>query len=205
MGTLHSTHAVATDRRHVLGRVVLIVALASAALLALSFVLDLGGAQNGLVFALIPLVLATPAAVVLLRAPRTPQLIELTDDGIAHVVAGARRSWAWDQVRVIDEYPDSGATILFTDGAQLHFGGATENSRVIVGALGTHCPDASRSSLRGRNKGRAAALMGTIALITGGVAVWGWDTGPTVFTVACAVPAVLSLILLVCVLVTGRR
>lgn len=205
MGTLHSTHAVATDRRHLLGRVVLIVALASAALLALAFVLDLDGAQNGLFLALIPLVLATPAAIVLLRTPRNPQLIELTDDGITHVIAGARRSWAWDQVRVIDEYPDSGATILFTDGAQLHFGGATENSRVIIGALGTRCPDAARASLRGRNKGRAAALMGVIALVTGGVAVWGWDNGPTVFTVACAVPAVLSLILLVCVLVTGRR
>ncbi|WP_086661649.1 hypothetical protein [Lentzea kentuckyensis] len=225
MGTLLSSHPVATDRRRVLGRVLLIVALASALLLTLMFVVDLGGAQYALVFAAFPLLLAGPAAVVLLRKARTPEVIELYDGGIAHVLGGTRRSWTWEQVRAIDvaergEYSYTGSdldcTIRFDDGRLLHFSGLTQDSRVIVGALGTHCAAAAREPVRTKYKGRAAAVLGSITLVGGGVAAWaitavphtgegGDQFGLAMLAVACVVPAVISLILLISVLVTGRR
>ncbi|WP_330275670.1 hypothetical protein OG205_08385 [Lentzea sp. NBC_00516] len=210
MGPLQSTHAVPTDRRRVLGRVALIIAVVSAALLALSFVIDLDGAERGLIFAVIPLVPAVAAAVVLLLKAGPSEVIELYEDGIAHVFGGVRRSWAWDQVQAIDVaervgYTEADCTVRFTDGNLLYFSGSTENSRVIIGVLTRHCVDAGREPLRARHKGRTAAFLGGVTLISGGVAAWGYLDGPTVFTVACAVPAVLSLILLISVLVTGRR
>jgi hypothetical protein len=89
MGPVRSTHPVATGRRRVLGRVSLIVALVSALLLALMFVIDLGGAQYALIFAAFPFLLAAPASVVLLRKARTPEVIELY--GVA-VVLGKKRA-----------------------------------------------------------------------------------------------------------------
>jgi hypothetical protein len=225
MSTLRSTHPVATDRRRVLGRVLLVVALVSALLLALMFVIDLGGAQYALIFAAFPLLLAAPASVVLLRKARTPEVIELHDDGIAHVLGGLRRSWTWDQVRAIDvaerdKYSYTGSdldcTVRFADGRMLHFGGLTEDSRAIVSALRTHCLDATREPVRKKYKGRAAAILGSITLVGGGVATWAFFTVPgtpdggdqfglAMLAVACVVPAVISLILLIAVLVTGRR
>ncbi|MGW6928656.1 hypothetical protein ACWGE0_01250 [Lentzea sp. NPDC054927] len=225
MGQLRSTHPVATDRRRVLGRVSLVVALASALLLVLMFVIDLGGAQYALIFAAFPFLLAAPASVVLLRKARTPELIELYDDGIAHVLGGVRRSWTWDQVRAIDvaergEHSYTGSdldcTIRFADGNLLHFNGLTENSREIIGALGTHCLDAANEPVRKKHKARAATILGSITLVGGGVATWAFFTVPStpdggdqfglaMLAVACVVPAVISLILLISVLVTGRR
>jgi hypothetical protein len=218
MGSLRSTHPVDTGRRRVLGRVTLIIALVSAALLALMFVIDLGGAQYGLVF-------AASAAVVLLRKAGRPEVIELHDDGIAHVFGGVRRSWAWDEVTAIDvaergQYSYTGSdvdcTVRFADGNLLHFTGLTENSRAIIAALGTHCVDATREPVRKKHKARAAAILGGITLVGGGVATWavltvpetaegGDQFGLAMLAVACAVPAVISLILLISVLVTGRR
>lgn len=225
MGQLLSSHPVATGRRRVLGRVLLIVALVSALLLVLMFVIDLGGAQYALVFAAFPLLLAGPAAVVLLRKARAPEVIELYDGGIAHVLGGTRRSWTWEQVRAIDvaergEYSYTGSdldcTIRFDDGQLLHFSGLTQDSRVIVGALGTHCAAAAREPVRRKYKARAVAVLGGITLVGGGVAAWALSTVPdtadggdqfglAMLGVACVVPAVISLILLVSVLVTGRR
>jgi hypothetical protein len=225
MGQLLSSHPVATDRRRVLGRVLLIVALASALLLALMFVIDLDGAQYALIFAAFPLLLAGPASVVLLRKARTPELIELYDGGIAHVLGGTRRSWTWQQVRAIDvaergEYSYTGSdidcTIRFDDGRLLHFSGLTQDSRVIVAALGTHCAAAAREPVRKKHKARAAAVLGGITLVGGGVATWAFSAVPgtaeggdqfglAILAVACVVPAVISLILLISVLVTGRR
>lgn len=225
MGQLLSSHLVATDRRRVLGRVCLIVALVSALLLVLMFVIDLGGAQYALIFAAFPLLIAGPAAVVLLRKARTPELIELYDGGIAHVLGGTRRSWTWEQVRAIDvaergEYSYTGSdidcTVRFDDGQLLHFSGLTQDSRVIVGALGTHCAAAAREPVRKAHKARAAAILGGITLVGGGVATWAFFTVPhtpdggdqfglAMLAVACVVPAVISLILLISVLVTGRR
>ncbi|MFJ5991638.1 hypothetical protein [Lentzea sp. NPDC092896] len=204
MGTLRSTHLVGTDRRRVLGRVLLVLSLACAAMVALSFVIDLDGAENGLVFALIPLGLNAPAAFLLLRKARRPEVIELHDDGIAHVIGGVTRSWRWDQVSTIDatEQLEPDCTLRFSDGAMLHISGTTQNSRLIVSTLTTHCLDATRAPLRSRHKRYTAVVLGAVTLVTGAVAVL---TGPTVFTVACGVMAVLSLILLISVLVTGRR
>src|SRR5689334_4353671 len=134
MGPLRSTHAVASDRRRVLGRVLLIVALVSTGLLALMIVIDLGGAQYGLVFAAFPFLLAAPASVVLLRKARKPEVIELYEGGLAHILAGVRRQWSWEQVRAVDvaergTYSYTGSdidcTIRFDDGALLHFTGLT--------------------------------------------------------------------------------
>ncbi|SFR27733.1 hypothetical protein SAMN04488564_111201 [Lentzea waywayandensis] len=225
MSTLRSTHPVDTGRRRVLGRVTLIIALVSAALLTLMFVIDLGGAQYGLIFAAFPFLITAPASVVLLRKARRPEVIELHEDGIAHVLGGVRRSWAWDEVRAIDvaergEYSYTGSdvdcTVRFADGTLLHFNGLTENSRAIIGALGTHCLDATREPVHKKHKARAAAILGTITLVGGGVATWAVLTVPTtaeggdqfglaMLAVACTVPAVISLILLISVLVTGRR
>ncbi|MFJ8962174.1 hypothetical protein ACIRG5_22570 [Lentzea sp. NPDC102401] len=225
MGTLQSTHPVDTSRRRVLGRVTLIIALVSAALLALMFMIDLGGAQYGLIFAAFPFVIAAPASVVLLRKAGKPEVIELYEDGIAHVFGGVRRSWAWDEVKAIDvaergEYSYTGSdvdcTVRFADGNLLHFSGLTENSRAIIAALGTHCKDATNEPVRKKYKGRAAAILGSITLVGGGVATWavltvpqtaegGDQFGLAMLAVACAVPAVISLILLISVLVTGRR
>ena len=225
MGQLLSSHPVATDRRRVLGRVSLIVALVSALLLVLMFVIDLDGAQYALIFAAFPLLIAGPAAVVLLRKARAPEVIELYDGGIAHVLGGTRRSWTWEQVRAIDvvergEYSYTGSdldcTIRFDDGQLLHFSGLTQDSRVIVGALGTHCAAAAREPVRKAYKARAVAVLGGITLAGGGVATWAFFTaadtpdggdqfGLAILAVACVVPAVISLILLISVLVTGRR
>ncbi|NGY64870.1 hypothetical protein G7043_38745 [Lentzea sp. NEAU-D13] len=225
MGQLLSSHPVATDRRRVLGRVLLIVALVSALLLVLMFVIDLGGAQYALIFAAFPLLLAAPASAVLLRKARVPEVIELYDGGIAHVLGGTRRSWTWEQVRAIDvaergEHSYTGSdldcAIRFDDGQLLHFSGLTQDSRVIVGALGRHCAAAAREPVRKAYKARAVAILGGITLVGGGVATWAFFTVPhtadggdqfglAMLAVACVVPAVISLILLISVLVTGRR
>ncbi|GGU13810.1 hypothetical protein [Lentzea flava] len=225
MGPLRSTHVVANGRRRVLGRVLLIVALASALLLALMFVIDLGGAQYALVFAAFPLLIAGPAAVVLLRKAGKPEVIELYEDGLAHEFGGVRREWTWDQVTAVDvaergTYSYTGSdidcTIRFDDGALLHFTGLTQDSRVIVAALGTHCAAAAREPVRKQVKGRAVAVLGSITLVGGGVAAWAMSAVPgtpdggdqfglAMLAVACVVPAVISLILLIAVLVTGRR
>jgi hypothetical protein len=229
MGRLLSTHSVDTGRRRVLGRVMLIVALVSALLLAAMFVIDLGGAQYALVVAVFPLLIAGPAAVVLLRRSGGPELIELYEHGLAHHYGGVRREWTWDQVEAVDvaergatSYPtsytgsDPGCTIRFADGALLHFTGLTENSRTIVAALAAHCPAAARVPVRRAHKARAAAVLGGVTLAGGGVAAWamltvshtpggGDQSGPAMLAVACVVPAVISLILLIAVLVTGRR
>ncbi|MET9225951.1 hypothetical protein [Lentzea sp. NPDC003310] len=216
MGSLISTHAVDTGRRHALGRVAVAIALACAVLLALAFVLDLDGAQYGLLAAVVPLLVAAPAAAVLLRKARRPEVVELHDDGIAHVFGGVRRQWAWDEVAALDIAErgydagvDPDCTIRFADGALLHVSGRTENSRVIVAALDRHCADATRRPVRRPHKARAAAVLAVIALAGGGAAAWVVLTNPAgglaVLGVAAAVPAVVSLILLVAVLVTGRR
>jgi hypothetical protein len=111
---------------------------------------------------------------------------------------------------------DLDCTIRFHDGRLLHFSGLTENSRVIVGALDTHCPAAAREPVRKKYKVRAASILGAITLVTGAVATWAVYTVPrtqdggdqfglAMLAVACVVPAVISLILLISVLVTGRR
>ncbi|MGW4211036.1 hypothetical protein ACWEIJ_23805 [Lentzea sp. NPDC004789] len=225
MGPLLSTHSVDTGRRRVLGRVLLVVALASAVLLAAMFVIDLRGAQYTLVFAVFPLLIAGPAAVVLLRGSGRPELIELYQDGLAHHFGGVRREWTWDQVAAVDvtergvsSYTgsDLGCTIRFSDGALLHFTGLTENGRAIVAALARYCPAAARVPVRKAHKARAAAVLGGVTLAGGGVATWAMLTvartpgggdqfGLAMLAVACVVPAVISLILLIAVLVTGRR
>lgn len=227
MGPLQSTHPVATHRRRTLGLVTLTVALVSALLLVLMLVVDLGGAEYALVLAAFPLLFAAPAAVVLLRKARRPELIELYEGGLAHVLAGTRRAWTWEQVKAIDvtergAYSYTGSdidcTIRFDDGALLYFSGLTENSRVVVGALGTHCAAAAREPIRKRHKARAVVVLGSVTLVGGGVAAWAFSTsartvdpdgsthiGLAMLAVACVVPAVISLILLVSVLVTGRR
>ena len=225
MGPLRSTHTVATDRRRVLGRVLLIVALVSALLLVLMFVIDLGGAQYALIFAAFPFLIAAPASVVLLRKARKPEVIELYEGGLAHVVGSLRREWTWDQVKAIDvaergTYSYTGSdidcTIRFDDRNLLHFSGLTENSREIVAALGTHCAAAAREPVRKAHKARAAAILGSITLVGGGVATWAVLTTPSIaeggdqfglamLAVACVVPALISLILLISVLLTGRR
>ncbi|MDX8055005.1 hypothetical protein SK571_37015 [Lentzea sp. BCCO 10_0798] len=216
---MQSTHTVPADRRRVLGVVMSIMALACAALTAAGFVVDLGGAEDGLVFAVIPLLLFAPSAVLLLSTPGKPELIELDDDGIAHVLGGVKRSWAWDQVAALDinepqeySYDGSSCTVRFTDGQLLHVSGRTENSRAIVAALTTHGADAQREPVRKKHKRRAAAVLGGITLVCGSVATWaivaqksGEPLELAQPAVACATPAVISLILLVSVLVTGRR
>ncbi|MGW6442506.1 hypothetical protein [Lentzea sp. NPDC055074] len=216
---MQSTHRVPSDRRRVLGLVMAVIAVACAALLAGSFVIDLGGAENGLVFAVMPLVLAAPYAVVLLVRPGRQQLIELDDEGITHAVSELRRSWTWDQVEAVDiaeprEYTTDGpgATVRFTDGRLLYFSGLTENSRVIVSALTTRCPDARREPVRAPHKRRAATVLSVVTLACGGVAAWavvayrgGEPLELAQPAVALATPAVISLILLIAVLVTGRR
>jgi hypothetical protein len=70
--------------------------------------------------------------------------------------------------------------------------------------------------VRTKHKGRAAVILGAVTLVGGGVAAWevltvprtadgGDQFGLAMLAVACAVPAVISLILLISVLVTGRR
>ncbi|GAB2837635.1 hypothetical protein [Lentzea nigeriaca] len=225
MGPLQSTHVVATDRRRVMGRVLLVVALVSALLLVLMFVIDLDGAQYALIFAAFPLLIAGPAAVVLLRKAGKPEVIEVYESGLAHEFGGVRRAWTWDQVKAVDvaergTYSYTGSdidcTIRFADGALLHFTGLTQDSRVIVAALGTHCAAAAREPIRKHVKGRAAAVLGPITLVGGGITAWAISTIPgtpdggdqfglAMLAVACVVPAVISLILLISVLVTGRR
>lgn len=213
---MQSTHRVADDRRHVLSLVMAVIAVACAALLATGFVADLGGAENGLVFAMIPLVLSAVAAVLLRARPGRVELIQLDDDGIAHVLGGVKRSWAWDEVAAVDfaepSVDGSGATVRFTDGRLLHFGGATEDSRAIVAALTTRCPDATREPVRARHKRRVATVLGGVALVCGGTAAWavaahasGEPLELARPAVALATPAVVSLILLIAVVVTGRR
>jgi hypothetical protein len=213
---MHSTHRVPAERRRTLGLVMAIIALACAGLLAASAVLDLGGAENGLVFAMIPLVLSATAAVLLpLKAGRT-ELIQLDDHGITHVLGSLKREWAWDQVAAVDfaepTVDGSGATVRFTNGQLLHFGGATEDSRAIVAALTTRCPDAVREPVRARHKRRVAAGLAGVTLVCGGVAAWAVlshaNGEPLKFAqpaVALVTPAVISSILLIAVLVTGRR
>lgn len=227
MGPLESTHPVAVHRRRTLGLLALTVTLVCSLLLVLMFLIDLGGAEYALLVAALPLLVAAPAATVLLRKARTPELIELYEGGIAHVLGGVRRAWTWQQVRAIDvtergpgSYTgsDIDCTIRFDDGALVHFTGLTENSRVILGALGTHCAAAAREPVRKQVKGRAEAVLGAIVLAGGGVATWavltGMDTidpdGSTHIRLAfialvCAVPAFIAAILLVAVLATGRQ
>ncbi|MDX3659364.1 hypothetical protein PV646_18820 [Streptomyces sp. ID05-26A] len=213
---MHSTHRVPADRRRTLSLVTAIVALACAALLAASVVVDLGGAENGLIFAMIPLVLSATAAVLLLAKPGKIELIQLDDDGITHVLGGLKREWAWDQVAAIDlaepTIDGSGATVRFTNGQLLHFGGATEDSRAIVAALTSRCPDATREPVRARHKRRVAAGLAGVTLVCGGVAAWAviaYTNGEPLElaqpAVALVTPAVISVILLIAVLVTGRR
>ncbi|MCR3754237.1 hypothetical protein [Lentzea californiensis] len=217
MGPLLSTHSVAGDRRRVLGLVTAVVALVSAAMLALSFVIDLGGAERGLIFAVMPLLFYTGAAAVLLVKQGPPEEIELHEDGIVHVLGGVRQSWAWDQVRALDVaehagHSKAGCMIRFNDGQLLHISGLTENSPAIVTALTTRCLDARREPVRRRHKRRGAAGLGGVALVCGGVATWAvvaqLSGDPFKLArpaVALAIPAVISLTLLIAVLVTGRR
>ncbi|MCX2950363.1 hypothetical protein [Lentzea sp. NEAU-D7] len=216
---MQSTHTVPADRRRVLGVVLSVMALACAALTAAGFVVDLGGAEDGLVLAVIALLLFVPSAVLLLSTPGKPELLELDDNGIAHVLGGVRRSWRWDQVAVLDiaepqvySYDGSDCTVRFTDGQLLHVSGRTENSRAVVAALTTRCPHARREPVRRRHKRRAAVVLGGITLVCGGVATWaivaqksGEPLEMAQPAVALTTPAVISLILLIAVLVTGRR
>lgn len=214
MGPLLSTHPVADDRRRVLGLVTVLVALVSAAMLALSFVIDLGGAERGLVLALMPLLFCTGAAAVLLFRQGPPEVVELHEQGIVHVLGDVRQSWAWDQVQALDvaEHSKAGCMIRFTDGQLLHISGLTENSAAIVTALTTRCLDARREPVRWKHKKRGAAVLGGVALVCGGVATWavvaqlsGDPFRLARPAVALAIPAVISLTLLIAVLVTGRR
>lgn len=214
MGPLLSTHSVAGDRRRVLGLVTVVVALVSAAMLALSFVIDLGGAEHRLFLALMPLLFCAGAAAVLLVRPGPPEVVELHEDGIVHVLGGVRQSWAWDQARALDiaEHSKAGCMIRFADGQLLHISGLTENSHAIVTALTTRCLDARREPVRKRYKRRGAAVLGGVALVCGGVATWAvvaqLSGDPFKLArpaVALAIPAVISLTLMIAVLVTGRR
>lgn len=153
-------------------------------------------------------------AVVLLVRPGPPEVIELHEDGIAHVLGGVRRSWTWDQVQALDvaESPEADCTIRFTDGQLLHISGLTDTSRAIVAALTTRCLDARREPVRRKHKRRGAAVLGGAALVCGGVAAWavlaqlsGHPLEMAQPAVALATPAVISSALLIAVLVTGRR
>ncbi len=70
--------------------------------------------------------------------------------------------------------------------------------------------------MRGKYKARAVTILGAITLVGGGLAAWAITTVPrlndggdqfglAMLAVAGVVPAVISLILLISVLVTGRR
>lgn len=226
MGPLVSTHPVELHRRRPLGVVAAAVASISALLLVLMFVIDydVNGFQYVLVFAAYPLLIFAPVAVLMLR-PRVPETFELYDGGLAHIRGGHRRAWTWQQVRAITVRQNgpisrSGAgincTVRFDDGEVVRFDGFTENAGEIAGALGEHCAEAARQDVNPRQFGRSVALLGGITVIGAGVATWAVLTIPRIaagdgrfglamLAVACAVPAIISLILLIFVLLTARR
>jgi hypothetical protein len=226
MGPLVSTHPVELHRRRPLGVVAAVVALISALLLVLMFVIDfdVDGFQYVLVFAAYPLLIFAPVAVLLLR-PRVPETFELYDGGLAHVRGGHRRAWTWQQVRSITVLQNgpisrSGAgidcTVRFDDGEVVRFDGFTENAGEIAAALGDNCAEAAREDVNPRWRVRAVAVLSGVTVIGAGVATWaalrvpqtaegGDQFGLAMLAVACVVPAVISLILLISVLVTGRR
>lgn len=224
MGPLLSTHPVGLHRRRPLGVAAAVVALISSLLLVLMFLVDLDGGQYALLFAAYPLLISVPAAVVLLR-PRVPETFELHEGGLAHIRAGHRRAWTWAQVRAIDVLQSGpvsrrGAgldcTIRFDDGEVVRFDGFTENAGEIAAALGEHCAAAARERVRPQRLGRTVAVLGGVTVVGAGVATWamlripqvadgGDQFGLAMLAVACVVPALISLILLISVLVTGRR
>ncbi|MEV6235956.1 hypothetical protein [Lentzea sp. NPDC051838] len=226
MGPLVSTHPVGLDRRRPLGVVAAVVALVSALLLVLMFVVDfdVNGFQYVLVFAAYPLLIFTPIAVTMLR-PRVPETFELYEGGLAHIRGGHRRAWTWQQVRAISVLQNgpisrSGAgidcTIGFTDGEVVRFDGFTENAGEIAGALGDHCAEAARTPVRPQRVGRLVAVLGGITVVGAGVATWAVLTVPRIpeggdqfglamLAVACVVPAIISLILLISILWHSRR
>lgn len=226
MGPLVSTHPVGLHRRRPLGVAAAVVALVSALLLVLMFVVDfdVNGFQYVLVFAAYPLLIFGPLAVMLLR-PRVPETFELYEGGLAHIRGGHRRAWTWQQVRAITVLQNgpisrSGAgidcTIGFDDGEVVRFDGFTENAGEIAGALGGHCAEAARHDVNPRQLSRSVALLGGITVVGAGVATWAILTVPRIaeggdqfglamLAVACAVPAIISLILLISVLLTARR
>ncbi|MFI6102204.1 hypothetical protein ACIA8G_42200 [Lentzea sp. NPDC051213] len=224
MGPLVSTHPVGLKRRRPLGLAAVAMALISALLLVLMFFIDLNGFQYVLVFAAYPLLISTPIAITMLR-PRVPQTFELYEGGLAHVRDGRRREWTWEQVRAIDVLQNgpisrSGAgidcTVRFDDGEVVRFDGFTENAGEIAGALGDHCAEAARVPVRPQRLGRLVTVLGGITVGGAGVATWailtvphtaegGDQFGLAMLAVACVVPAVISLILLISVLVHARR
>jgi hypothetical protein len=201
-----------------------VVALISSLLLVMMFLVDLDGAQYALLFAGYPLLISAPAAILLLR-PRAPETFELHEGGLAHLRGGQRRAWAWEQVRAITVLQNgpvsrSGAgihcAIRFDDGEVVRFDGLTENAGEIAAALGDNCAEAAREDVNPRWRLRAVAVLGSVTVIGAGVATWaalrvpqtaqgGDQFGLAMLAVACVAPAVISLILLISVLVTGRR
>ncbi|WP_112268393.1 hypothetical protein [Lentzea terrae] len=223
MGPLLSTHPVDLHRRRPLGVAAAAVALISSLLLVLMFLIDLDGVQYVLLFAGYPLLISAPAAFLLLR-PRAPETFELHEGGLAHLRGGDRREWRWEQVRAITVVQNgpvsrSGAgvlcTIRFEDGEVVRFDGSTENGGEIAAALGENCAEAAREDVNPRWRPRAVAVLGGVTVIGAGVATWaavrfpqtaeGGQFGLAMLAIVCGAPAVISLILLISVLVTGRR
>ncbi|CRK60579.1 hypothetical protein [Alloactinosynnema sp. L-07] len=208
--------------------VALIVSLLCLLLLAGMTVFDLGGVEYMALFALYPLAITGRVAVVMLRpAARIPETFELYEGGIAQVLGSERRAWMWEQVRAIDVVQHGpinpkGAgvdcRIRFDDGVIVRVTGSTADCPAILAALGTHCIEATRETLRPHGLRRTVMVLGTVTLVGAGVATWAvfksYDTldedgsshfGLAMLAAVCVVPAFISAITLAVLATTRRR